>query len=291
MLLYPRVITETSGLSTKVKVSGAWTNAEPKVKLNGTWTRVKKAYAKQGNSWKPTYEYESVFTFSATQHTNVDLDALSLDRYHNVRVVVPSGATLVASSTTTYALKTGTSHSAKITIENHGLIYGHGGKGGAGGYQYPSSMIAPQDGFSGGSAIHIESNITIINNGSILGGGGGAGGGEGTYIYRHAGGGGGGGGAPYGTGGAGKTANGSSSYNAASGAIATLTTGGAGGYGARAAHGEGLFYGGAGGDGGAIGVIGAAGGFTPSSVSRKTGVGSGGAAGAPYYNPSSFTIS
>ena len=288
MLLYLRAITETFGLSTKVKVSGAWTDAEPKVKLNGTWTRVKIAYAKQGNSWKPTYEYESVFTFSDTEHTDVDLDALSLDRYHNVRVVVPSGATLVASSTSTYALKTGTDHAAKLTIENNGSILGRGGRGGNGGFGYSYNEIAnATNGASGGKAIYVESDITIINTGTLAGGGGGGGGAEG-YVHvgtAYGGGGGGGGGQPYGAGGS----RGSTTHSGTNGAAGTLTnagTGGVGGY-------DGTVRGGVGGTGGAAGSSGVIGGEITGDHSHviESTRGAGGAAGQTYYNPSSFTIS
>lgn len=289
-----RAITEISGLSTKVKVSGAWTDTKPHVKLNGAWSRVKIAYAKQGGTWEPTYEFESVYTLATgIQVGTIDFDSLSLDRYHNVRVVVPSGATLVAPSTSTYAVKTGTSHNAKITLENNGVIYGHGGDGGDGGYRVDSqNMPDPEDGFNGGTAVFIESNITVINNGTISGGAGGGGGGEGTYVYRHSGGGGGGGGAPYGVGGIGRTTNGSTPRaNGVTGSTASLTTGGVGGRGAFCSTHNGL-EGGAGGTGGNVGNSGSSGGYQAAGdVYKVTGVGAGGSNGASYYNPSSFTIS
>lgn len=294
MHLHLKATTETSGLSTKVKVSGAWTDAKPHVKVGGTWTRVKKAYSKAGGSWDLTYEYESVYTLNTGEQVGtIDFDALALDRHHNVRVVVPSGATLVAPSTSTYAIKTGTSHNAKITLENNGAIYGRGGNGGGGGYRVSgSNSPSPTAGANGGSAIHIESNITLINNGTILGGGGGGGGGEGTYTYRHAGGGGGGGGAPYGTGGAGRTTNGSSPRQGAAGATAGLIYDGAGGLGAYTSSHDGM-EGGRGGNGGNVGVHGSSGGYTPTpnNASQVTGVGARGLAGAAFYNPNNFTIS
>ena len=294
MHLHLKATTETSGLSTKVKVSGAWTDAKPHVKVGGTWTRVKKAYSKAGGSWDLTYEYESVYTLNTGEQVGtIDFDSLALDRYHNVRVVVPAGATLVAPSTSTYAVKTGTSHNAKITLENNGAIYGRGGNGGDAGYRVSgSNSPSPQAGEDGGDAIHIESAITIINNGTIAGGGGGGGGGEGTYVYRHAGGGGGGGGAPYGTGGVGKTTNGSAPRaNGATGATASLTTGGSGGRGAYTSSHNNL-EGGRGGAGGNVGNSGSNGGYKVSGDSAQvTGVGAGGLSGSAYYNPNSYTIS
>lgn len=294
MLLHLRATTGTYGLNIKVKVGGAWTDTKPHVKVSGTWSKVKKAYTKVGGSWETSYEYESVYTLNTgVQVGTIDFDALVLDRYHNVRVVVPSGATLVAPSTSTYAVKTGTSHNAKITLENNGVIYGRGGDGGNGGYRVDSqNQPDPEDGFNGGSAIFVESNITVINNGTILGGAGGGGGGEGTYVYRHAGGGGGGGGAPYGVGGVGMTTNGAAPWaNGVTGATASLTTGGVGGRGAYTSSHNGL-EGGAGGTGGNVGNSGSSGGYQANGdVYKVTGVGAGGSNGASYYNPSSFTIS
>jgi len=284
-------LTEISGLNIKAKVGSTWVDPVIQANIGGTWTKVKKAYGKVGGTWQKTYEYESVYTLAGGTHTDVDLDALGLDRYHNVRIVIPSNATLIASSTSAYALRTGTSHNATLTIQNNGKIYGRGGNGGNGGYRYPSSNLLPQSGGTGGRAVYVESNVTFDNNGTIAGGGGGAGGGEGTYVYRHAGGGGGGGGAPYGTGGAGLSANGGGSYNAASGATAALTTGGAGGYGARATGNSGYFYGGSGGSGGNVGATGASGNGGTGVFSAGTGVGGTGAAGATYYNPNGYTIS
>lgn len=280
-------------MSIKTKVGSTWQEPTPHVKVNGTWTKVKKAYGKVGSTWQTTYEYESVYTLNTGEQVGtIDFDALALDRHHNVRVVVPSGATLVAPSTSTYAVKTGTSHNAKITLENHGKILGRGGNGGNAGYRVSGSNTpSPTAGGNGGSAIHIESAITIDNNGTILGGGGGGGGGEGTYVYRHAGGGGGGGGAPYGTGGVGKTTNGSAPRaNGATGATASLLYGGAGGRGAYTSSHNGL-EGGRGGSGGNVGNHGYAGGFQANGdVSQVTGVGARGLAAAAYYNPSNHTI-
>lgn len=284
---------EIFGLSIKVKASGSFKTATPSVKVGGTWTKVKKAYVKKSGSWDQIYEYESVYTLNTgVQVGTIDFDALALDRHHNVRVVVPSGATLVAPSTSTYAIKTGTSHNAKITLENNGAIYGRGGNGGGGGYRVSgSNSPSPTAGANGGSAIHIESDITLINNGTISGGGGGGGGGEGTYTNRHAGGGGGGGGAPYGTGGAGRTTNGTSGVNGETGATASLTSGGAGGRGAYSTSHSNM-EGGRGGAGGNLGNHGYAGNTYPTGdVWQVTGVGARGLAGATYYNPSNFTIS
>lgn len=280
---------EMYGLNTKVKVSGAWTDAKPHVKVGGSWTKVKKGYSKVSGTWENTYEYESVYTFSSGTHTDVDLDTISLDKYHNVKVVVPSDAILVASSTSGYALKTGTTY-VKLTLENNGKILGRGGDGGNAGYGYSYNQIAqPTDGTDGGIAIHVETPVTIDNNGTISGGGGGGGGGAGAVHVgtAYSGGGGGGGGYPLGSGGNG----GSTTYsgtNGADGTISSFGTGGTGGF-------DGTVGGGSGGSGGTYGVSGADGshivgdhGTDPHVLESEEGTG--GVAGADYYNPSSFTV-
>lgn len=283
-------------MSIKIKAAGSWTTATPSVKVGGTWRKVKRAYSKVGGSWETTFEFEHVYTLNTgIQEGTIDIDALAIDRTNDIKIIVPSGATLVAPSTSTYAIKTGTSHVGKITLVNNGNIYGRGGNGGGGGYRLNgSNSPSPSAGGDGGDAIHIESNITIDNNGTIDGGGGGGGGGEGSYVYRHAGGSGGGGGAPYGTGGAGRSANGSGSVNAGNGATAGLTTGGAGGSGSSAPHGsDKTFYGGIGGAGGDLSEDGLSGGYRsgPPSVSTQgTGIASGGVDGNSYYNPNNYTI-
>jgi len=286
-MLHLEELTETSGLNIKTKVGSSWVDPIPHAKIGGTWTKVKKAYGKVGSTWQLTYEYESVYTFAAGTHYSVDLDALGLDRYHNVRIVIPSNANLVASSTSTYALKTGTSHGDKLTIENNGYILGRGGNGGNGGLGYSYNAIAnATSGTSGGKAVHIESHITIINNGTIAGGGGGGGGAEG-YVHTgtaYGGGGGGGGGAPFGSGGSG----GSTTHSGGNGVNASFSrgSGGSGGF-------DGTVRGGTGGLGGAEGSSGAIGGEITGDHSHvvESTRGSGGAAGATYYNPSNFTIS
>ena len=281
---------EIFGLSIKAKVSGSYVSTTPSVKISGTWTKVKKVSAKKSGSWgTPLYEYESVYTLSAATHTDVDLDALSLDRYHDVRVVIPSGATLVASSTSTYALKTGTSHVAKLTIQNAGTIVGRGGAGGRGGLSGSGGHAGPAggSGSAGGASMHIESNVTILNTGTIAGGGGGSGGGgsgggDSNWSNYYAGGGGGGGGAPYGAGGA--QGSGSEGRTGSAGSAASLTSAGAGG--AGSCHSEGC--GSAGATGGAYGTNGS--GASSGTGQFASAGGSAGAAGATYYNPSTFTI-
>ena len=283
------------GLNTKVKVGGTWKVTQPHVKTAGTWKKVKIAYAKAGGTWGKTFEYEWVYTFAAGTYSDVDIDTLAgMDKYHNVRIVIPSTVTIIASSTSAYALKTGSGYAGTLTIQNSGTVLGRGGDAGTGGHAYANNVEAGGTGGTGGDAIHVESNFSITNTGTISGGGGGGGGGGG--IHKHQGGfyspdyssgGGGGGGIPYGIGGTGS--NGSSGTVGASGTDATLSAIGTGGVAYQHDH----VTGGRGGDGGTLGSAGATSGSASSTggYSAIGAVGVGGAAGAIYYNPSSFTIS
>tara|TARA_R110000751_G_scaffold105858_4_gene201872 strand:+ start:375 stop:1211 length:837 start_codon:yes stop_codon:yes gene_type:complete len=278
-------------LNTKVKVGGTWTVAKPHVKVGGTWTKVKRAYSKVGGVWNKTYDYEWVYTFANGVHTDIDIDTLAgIDKFHNVRIVIPSGATLVASSTSAYALQTGSGYTGILTIQNSGKIIGRGGNGGNGGYGYSYNQIAqPTDGASGGPSVLIQSDVTIINTGTILGGGGGGGGAAGIVHVgtAYSGGGGGGGGYPYGAGGSG----GSTTHSGANGTAGTVSSAGAGGNGGF----DGTSGGGVGGTGGGLGAVGSLGGDVVGehggTHTIESGQGAGGATGATYYNPSSFTVS
>jgi len=222
----------------------------------------------------------TVYTFSVATHTNVDLDTLGIAQGGDVLVVIPSGAVLVATSVSNYALKTGTGWAASLTIQNNGKILGRGGRGGHGGNSTSSwAKGTGKVAEAGGKAIHVEHAVTIDNNGILSGGGGGGGSTGGVsyfngWGYYRKGGNGGGGGAPNGDNGWGGNGSNSSGY---SGSDGTLTAGGAGG---GSSH-----SGGTGGSYGASGVAAAAapnGNYGPS--------GTVGAGGATYYNPSSFTV-
>ena len=288
-LLCPRATTGTFGLNTKIKNNDSWVDAQPHVKVGGTWQKVKKTYTKTGDAWKTGYEYEWLYTFADGVHTDVDIDTLAgIDKFHNVRIVIPNTATLVASATNTYALKTGSGYSGVLTIQNNGSILGRGGNGGNGGFGYSYNEIAnATGGTSGGIAVHVESDVIIQNNGTIAGGGGGGGGAEG-YVHvgtAYGGGGGGGGGHPYGTGGSG----GSTTHSGTNGAAATLVDAGVGGVGGY----DGTVRGGTGGAGGNAGADGSIGGEITGDHSHviESTRGAGGLTGATYHNPSSYIIS
>tara|TARA_R110000764_G_scaffold117211_1_gene204272 strand:+ start:1288 stop:2145 length:858 start_codon:yes stop_codon:yes gene_type:complete len=280
----------TYGLNTKVKVGGIWTDAKPHVKVSGTWKKVKIAYSKVGGSWQKTYEYEWVYTFSAGEHTDVDIDTLAgIDKYYNVRVVIPSNATLVASSTNAYALKTGSGYSGTLTIVNNGSILGRGGNGGGGGSGYSYNEVhGPSNGTAGGYAMYVESPFTLNNTGTLAGGGGGGSGGNGavkvgTGYYA---GGGGGGGRPYGLAGTSPRYTGGTFFYGSDGNAGTLLAHGGGGAGGSGAGG----YAGGGGYGGIPGTAGGDSNQGGGSISFDSVDGYGGASGATYHNPSNFTI-
>jgi len=65
----------------------------------------------------------------------------------------------------------------QVTIINQGFISGNGGRGGNGGQLSPT-IVLPQAGGNGSTAIFCTVPCTIINEGTIQGGGGGGGGGS-----------------------------------------------------------------------------------------------------------------
>jgi len=96
------------------------------------------------------------------------------------RVIIASGVTLGATSTSNYALNIPSGFGGKISVINYGSILGQGGAGGTSG-----------SGSDGGPAIFAgASNISISNFGTIYAGGGGGGqggtGGDGTYDATYA---------------------------------------------------------------------------------------------------------
>ena len=278
-------------MSIKSKVSGVWESILPHVKAGGTWKPVRNVHTKVAGTWEVTYRHEYVYTFDAGVHTDVDLNlaSLGLDKFNKVRIVIPADASLVASSTSLYALRTGTGYGSTLTIENNGVILGRGGNGGGGGSGYSYNEVhGPSGGTAGGPAIYIECDVTIDNNGTISGGGGGGSGGNGavkvgTGYYA---GGGGGGGRPYGAAGTSPRYTAGTYFYGSNGAAGTLTAAGAGGAGGSGAGG----YAGAGGSGGAVGSSGGNSGQGGGSISFDSVNGYGGAAGTTYVNAGTFTV-
>ena len=149
-------------------------------------------------------------------------------------------------STSSTALDTGTGWTAgdTITIDNNGLIVGHGGDGGNGsGVNSTTAGTTGGNGGAGYTAFNLQYDITLDNTGGTISGGSGGGGGGGASVvaetvkggtnYYGATGGGGGAGRASASGGSagGGSAQNNTSYGSAGNAssITALGTGGAGG--------------------------------------------------------------
>jgi hypothetical protein len=96
--------------------------------------------------------------------------AAGWDRVSEVTYTIASGAYIWSDSTSLAALDTGGAFPNGLTIYNGGYIMG---KGGQGGNMIGSNNYTPDNATSGGPAITVTANCTIVNNGYIGGGGGG----------------------------------------------------------------------------------------------------------------------
>ena len=251
--------------------SGSWDTVDEARVHNGTsFDRTKRVLEHNGSSFVEQHRSDWSYTFTTTNgiddgptHKQVNLETLTgIDKFYDVTITIDSGVTIYSDDTTIPAFKTGGSegdeYGGTLTIINNGSIYGAGGTGGDGGAVAPTcndALCGGGDGEDGGTALYLETNITLTDNGSILGGGGGGGGGGGSEddqegsIHEYAGGGGGGGGASFGIGGTrDSSCSGSTGCTSASedGNTGTVSTGGEGGLGADAKR----AIGGKGGNGG-----------------------------------------
>lgn len=279
--------------SLNIKHSGTWKQpTKVSVKQSGAWKEVITGSIKDGGTWKPFYQ--RVFTYTVSTDVNkLDLDTvLTADnKLGDVNVVINSGIYVYSDTPATPALLTGSGVAGVLTITNNGYIIGGGGTGGTGGA--PTGSRTGGAGNTGGTALKLEKNITLDDNGSILGGGGGGGGGGGAEADQpfsdddFAGGGGGGGGQSFGVGGArNPTCSGSSCDQASTnGGAGTKTARGAGGLGANVDGDARAGNGGAGGLAGASGSAGDAG----YEGDEGTGSGGGGAGPGPDIDNNGFT--
>ena len=193
---------------------------------------------------------EFSFTISSNQQ-EANLRTLALtagwDGTTPVTATVNAGVYIWSDNTGVAGLTIDGSWPGGVTLINNGYIIGKGGNAGAGG---------PSAGASGGPAISLGINVTIVNNsGAFIAGGGGGGG---TNLS------GGGGGAGGGIGGAGRflgtTAGGSIGSSGSTGAPGAASPGGSGGGAGGGAGGTAVFgpppsppaQGGSGGGGGRI---------------------------------------
>lgn len=206
-------------------------------------------------------------------------------------------------STSGVALDTGTGWTAgdTITIDNNGLIVGHGGDGGAGAnVDNQAAPFVGDNGGAGSTAFNLQYSITLDNTGGTISGGSGGGGGGGASVvsspvkggslYHGATGGGGGAGRASAGGGA---AGGGSSVNGtvygSAGNASSITTFGTGGAGATNTAGSTNAISGAGGNGGANTASAGANGVAGTNGSTSAG-GTGGAGGkAVNLNGNSIT--
>jgi len=138
-------------MSLKVKDSGAWeVPTDIWVKDGGSWSKSKSIWVKEAGAWEKAFERERVYTFTKANapdsdsgygvYTDIDLDDYfdADDKFWNCKVVIDSDVAIIASSTTDYALTTGSGYGGTLTIENNGYIMGRGGNGGTGGAAYAS---------------------------------------------------------------------------------------------------------------------------------------------------------
>jgi len=135
----------------KVKDSGSFKDVDQvHVKDSGAWKKSKIVHVKDSGVWKISHESLVTYTFTkgdapATDgaygvYTDVNLDQYfdAADKFWNCKAVINSDVVFIASSTSTYALNTGSGYGGTLTIENNGSIVGRGGNGGKGGNAYAS---------------------------------------------------------------------------------------------------------------------------------------------------------
>jgi len=199
-----------------------------------------------------------------------------------INLTVNSGIVVGSTSTSTYAMDTGSGWATGdvINITNNGYIAGKGGNGGAGHFG-----ASGDSGVAGGAAINLQWNIATFTNSSgyIYSGGGGGGAGAPASGGRQRGyGGGGGGGSSIGAGGIGTQNGGNGTNHGHGGGGAPLppygggaggSLGNYGGWGTPNIGGEGSA--GAGGGGGGGGATGGPGGSSQSNGVAGSGGGHG----------------
>ena len=135
------------------------------------------------------YGKSYVFSFNLPSGNNLDLRSQALASGWNgtrpVAAYLPSGSIIGSTSASSPALSIRGSFPNGVTLINNGYIVGAGGSGG-------NSIWAIQvlgysgsvNGGSGGTALSINTSVTIQNNGTIGGGGGGGGQGYcGDHLY------------------------------------------------------------------------------------------------------------
>lgn len=174
-------------VASHAKASGIW---QPAValgfKISGIWRDTIIGYNKVSGIWQPIFQANLTVTISAdTTIQNMRTLALAAgwDGVSVIDFILINNSAIYVRATTTsnYALDTGSPWPATstLTLINRGYFQGKGGGGGAGANQ--AGGIAATVGLPGGHAINLQYPLSIDNgSGYILGGGGGGGGGGGS---------------------------------------------------------------------------------------------------------------
>lgn len=172
--------------------------ATSQIDMNSAAVRGLFGIASGAISMSDGYGKSSQFSFSiASNVNNANLATLATNAGWNgsSELVATIEPNVYCNSThyLAYGLIINGSFPGGVTLINNGYIVGRGGAGGRG------STNTSASGGAGGTALVIQSPVSIYNNGTIAGGGGGGGGGNSTYwqekgssAYAQGGGGGGG---------------------------------------------------------------------------------------------------
>lgn len=160
-------------MSIYVKDSGTWSLAgNVYVKNGGTIIEPQEVYIKDGGVWKLLHKV--IYISSSTNNLDLYSYIGSPSTALRLLVHVDSGVTISSNSSSTPALTVSSfPANSQIKIVNRGSIVGAGGGGGTGA-NYGGSATS---GAQGGTALLVTGNLTLENQGSIVGGGGGGGGG------------------------------------------------------------------------------------------------------------------
>lgn len=167
----------------KIKETGAWANIKAGgvfVKEGGAWVSIQKGFAKEAGTWNQVYQDEEQYTLGNSTNVNLAtyLSGQGASTSAPIRINIPSGVTIGATSTSTAAITSGNLSSyEKVILEIEGNVLGAGGAAAS----------------SGGAAISLTSAISlrIFSTGAVRGGGGGGGrggnGGAGNDIGSYSG--------------------------------------------------------------------------------------------------------
>lgn len=141
------------------------------VKHLGQWEQPTETYLKKDGVWELVHK---VVTISSNTN-NANLSVLAGNPTGNVGItlIINSGVVISSNSASSPALTIGgLTSGSRVALINNGQIRGRGGNGGAGAVYGTNA----QAGLPGGTALLVQGNVYMVNNGVIIGGGGGGGG-------------------------------------------------------------------------------------------------------------------